>query len=103
MVRARAVPACASCCVQVGVGPGGEQQQGSRLGWGCALGQALWESAFYGGPGGLGSDSASRRPGALVCCVGPRASVEGDGGVDLAVSFPSGSRGRGSGRFVFIS
>ena len=37
------------------------------------------------------------------CAAWGSASVEGDGGVDPAVSFPGGSRGRGSGRFVFIS
>jgi hypothetical protein len=78
VVRACAVPACASCRVQVGVGPGGGQQRGGRLGWGGAWGQVLVGSAFYGGRGDLESDSASRRRGALVYCAGQRASVEGD-------------------------
>jgi hypothetical protein len=96
-VRARAVPACASCRVQVGVGPGGGQQRGGRLGWGGAWGQSLLWSALYGGWGDLESDSASRRRGALVCCAGQRASVEGDlrRGRSSSMWVPSGFPARG--------
>ena len=76
-VLARAVPACASCRVQVGVWQGGGQQRGGRLGWGGAWGQTLLCSALYGGRGDLEGQRASVE-GALR--RGPSSSTWGPSG-----------------------